>query len=80
MHKNNFIIPLKSRYECLPEQETVIERRSKKYGRKHICINKGTFPGLRLFLATQNSFKMMKIVFYFTLRALLVPKIFKFLS
>ena len=37
-------------------------------------------PGLRQFLATESSFKMMKNVFYFTLKALFVLKIFKFLS
>ena len=32
------------------------------------------------FLATENSLKVMKNAFYFTLKALFVLKIFKFLS
>ena len=35
---------------------------------------------LRQFLATERPLKMMKIVFYFTLKVLFVLKIFKFLS
>ena len=45
-----------------------------------ICKFKGALSGLKQFLATESPFKMMKNAFYFTLRALFVLKIFKFLS
>ena len=41
---------------------------------------KGAPSGLRQFLATESPLKIMKNVFYFTLKAFFVPKIFKFLS
>ena len=41
---------------------------------------KGAISGLRQFLATESPLKMMKNGFYFTLKALFVLKIFKFLS
>ena len=41
---------------------------------------KGTLSGLRKFLATETPLKLMKIAFCFTLKALFVLKIFKFLS
>ena len=41
---------------------------------------KGALLSLRQFLATASPLKMMKTAFYFTLKALLVLKIFKFLS
>ena len=41
---------------------------------------KGALSGLRQFLATESDLTMMKNAFYFTLKALLVLKIFKFLS
>ena len=41
---------------------------------------KGALSGLRQFLATERPLKMMKNAFYFTSKALLVLKIFKFLS
>ena len=41
---------------------------------------KGTLSSLRQFLATESPLKLMKNVFNFTLKALLVLKIFKFLS
>ena len=41
---------------------------------------KGALTGLRQFLATESPLKMMKNTFYFTLKALFVLKIFKFLS
>ena len=40
---------------------------------------KGALSGLRHILATESSLKMMKNVFHFTLKALFVLKIFKFL-
>ena len=43
-------------------------------------IVKGTFSGLRQFLATERPLKMMKNAFYFTSDALFVLKMFKFLS
>ena len=41
---------------------------------------KGALLGLRLFLAIESPLKIMKNAFYFTLKALFVLKIFKFLS
>ena len=41
---------------------------------------KGALSGLRQVLITESPLKMMKNAFYFTSRALFVPKIFKFLS
>ena len=41
---------------------------------------KGALSGLRPFLAAVIFFKMVKNTFYFTLKALFVLKIFKFLS
>ena len=41
---------------------------------------KCALPGLRQFLTAENPLKMMKNVFYFTLKALFALKIFKFLS
>ena len=43
-------------------------------------IAKGAVLGLRQFLATENAWKSKKNAFYFILKALFVPKIFKFLS
>ena len=40
---------------------------------------KGVLSGLRQYLATENPLKMMKNAFYFTLKALSVLKIIKFL-
>ena len=41
---------------------------------------KGPLQGLRQFFIPENALKMMKTAFYFTLKALLVLKIFQFLS
>ena len=41
---------------------------------------KGPFLGLRQFLTTDSSLKLMANVFYFMLKALFVLKIFTFLS
>ena len=41
---------------------------------------KGAFSGLRWFFATESTLKVMKKDFYFTLTALFVLKIPKFLS
>ena len=41
---------------------------------------KGALSGLRQFLAAESSLKMMKNAFYLTSKALLILKIFKFLS
>ena len=46
---------------------------------KHIKL-KGALSSLRQFSATENHLKMMKSAFDFTLKALLVLKIFKFSS
>ena len=51
---------------------------------KRFCFNssikvKGALVGLRRFLATENPLKTIKSAFYFTLKALFVLKIFKFL-
>ena len=42
-------------------------------------VVKGTLSGLRQFLTTESSLKMMKNAFDFTLKALFVLKIFTFL-
>ena len=45
-----------------------------------MCLNfKGALSGLRQFLATESTLKMMKNAFYFTSKALSGLKIFKFL-
>ena len=41
---------------------------------------KGALSGPRQFLANESPLKIMKNAFYFTLKALFVLKIFKFLS
>ena len=41
---------------------------------------KGALSGQRQFLANESALKMMKNVFYLTLKALFVLKIFRFLS
>ena len=43
-------------------------------------IFKSTLLGLKQFLAAESPSKMIKNVFYFILKALLVYKVFKFLS
>ena len=43
-----------------------------------LCVE-GALSGLRQFLATESLLKVMKNVFYFTLKALFVLKIFRFL-
>ena len=48
--------------------------------KKAINIFKGALSGLRQFLATESPLKTMKNPFYFTLEALFVLKVFKFLS
>ena len=45
-----------------------------------ICMVKGALSGLIQFLATESPLKMMKNGFDFTVKALFVLKIFKFLS
>ena len=45
---------------------------------KHLL--KGLLPGLIQFLTTENPLKMMKNNFYFTLKALFVLMVFKFLE
>ena len=46
----------------------------------YISQIKGAFSGLRQFLVTESPLKIVKNTFYFTLKALFVLKIFKFLS
>ena len=48
--------------------------------KKEYLSIKGVLSSLRQSLATESPLKMMKNVFYFFLKALLVLKIFKFLS
>ena len=48
------------------------------YFNKHIKYLKDALSNLRQFLATERPLKMMKNGFYFTSKALLVCKIFKF--
>ena len=43
-------------------------------------IFKGALSSLRQFLATESPLRMLKNVFYFTLKTLLVLEIFRFLS
>ena len=43
-------------------------------------ILKGALKGLRQFLITESPLKIMKSAFYFTLKALFLPMIFKFLT
>ena len=50
------------------------------FHKKKSHILKGATLGLRQFLATERPLKMMKNDFYFTLNAVFVLKIFKFLS
>ena len=50
------------------------------FNSEYCKILKGTLSGLRKFLANEGPLKMMKNVFYFTLKALFVLKIFQFLS
>ena len=45
-----------------------------------LWLLKRALSGLRQFLATESPFKMMEIVFYFTLKALFILKVFQFLS
>ena len=45
-----------------------------------MALFKGSFSGLRQFLATESALKMTKNVFYFILKALLVLKILTFLA
>ena len=45
-----------------------------------IPLLKGALSGLRQFLATESLLKMIKNAFYFTLKAIFILKIFKFLS
>ena len=45
-----------------------------------ITDSKGALLGLRKFLASESPSKMIKNALYFTLRALFILKIFKFLS
>ena len=45
-----------------------------------LFFSKGALSSLSQFLATKILFKMMKNAFYFTLKALLILKIFKFLA
>ena len=53
---------------------TLSESKSKKWQ-----YLKSTVSDLRQFLATGSRLKMMKNAFYFTLKALIVLKMFKFL-
>ena len=48
--------------------------------RKQRAVLKGALSGLRQLLASENPLKMMKNTFYCNSKALLVLKIFKFLS
>ena len=48
--------------------------------RNSIVHLKSALSGLRQFLATESPLKMMKNPFYFTSKALIVLKIFRFLS
>ena len=47
---------------------------------REASVVKGALSDLRQFLANEIPLKMMKNAFYFTLKALFLPKIFEFLS
>ena len=67
---------------CLHNNSTIrIPRFQNKAVLYFICyLVKGALSGLRQFLATKSPLKMSKNALYFTLKALFVLKIFKFLS
>ena len=50
------------------------------FDRTFFHLPKGPFFGLKKFLPTESSLKVMRKYFYFVLKALFVLKIFKFLS
>ena len=52
---------------------------SEDVSKRRICV-KDALSGLRQFVANENPLKMIKNAFHFTLKALFVLKIFKFLS
>ena len=61
------------------EQRKKIIKIFKDFVLSIMVTTKGTVSGLRQYLATESSIKMMKNAFYFTLKALFVLKILKFL-
>ena len=63
--------------ELLNEEECLTDFRFNKLDTIRF---KGALSGLRQFLATESSLEMMKNVFYFTVKAPFIFKIFKFLS
>ena len=74
---------LKFRPEVVSHKTKTVSEQSFKI--KCLCGNrtypkKGVLSGLRQFLATESPLKTMKNAFYFTLKALFVLEIFKFLS
>ena len=52
---------------------------SEDVSKRRICV-KDALSGLRQFVGNENPLKMIKNAFHFTLKALFVLKIFKFLS
>ena len=58
-------------------EEKILALKIKNYLYKS---GKGALSSLRQSLATETPLKIMKNTFYFTLKALLILKIFKFLS
>ena len=70
LHKNWFLVLLHTKEK---------ERDESQFVTNYLGI-RGSPSDLRQFLATKSPLKMMKNAFYFTLKALFVLKIFKFLS
>ena len=64
----------------IPKKGILIHDFGFEIDQHQLCDFKGALSGLRQFLATESPLKMTKNHFYFTLKALFVLKIFKFLS
>ena len=74
MRKNVCAFLIKNTFICWTRLKTAKPSATAKQ------LIKGALSGLRQFLATEVSLKMVKNTFYFTSKALFVLKIFKFLS
>ena len=57
-----------------------ITQKEREMSKKMRSCLKGTLSGLGQYLTNESPLKVMKNAFYFTLKALFVLKIFKFLS
>ena len=63
-----------------PMDGNVVVSWKSKWRKRVGGLLKGALLGLRQFLATESPLKMMNNAFYFTSKALFVPKIMKHLS